>query len=173
MYTQPPTAEPLGLQLILPVVEKVLLSLISRKKHQNEEVDKFLNDYIAYLNPIALMNNVELDSLSDHVFRDPVVRDFVLEATFQIQARLAFESNGKIKSKDIALHLGTALTIDRASSQSSALVPDALTTRLLSHATVVSLLEDNVWLMTCVLLNLIDYNAALRRQTKEGSKEAK
>lgn len=153
-----------GMQYLLPIVETVVLSLISRKKHQNERIDSFLNDYIVQLNPVALMSNAALEDISDMVFRDEKVRDFVFEATFQIQARCEMEADRVISKEAIveALTRGLKLTDDRHHS----LVPEVITSRLLNQGEIYNILLDNAWLVTCLLLNLVNYNDLVKKQVK-------
>lgn len=153
-----------GMQYLLPIVETVVLSLIGRKKHQNERIDSFLNNYIVHLNPVALMSNAALEDISDMVFRDEEVRDFVFEATFQIQARCEMEADRVITKEAIAeaLTRGLKLTEDRSHS----LVPEVITSRLLKQSEIYNILLDNAWLVTCLLLNLVNYNDLVKKQVK-------
>lgn len=101
--------------------------------------------------PYMLVGPEGVERAIDLVFSNEPHRDFIFMLTYTFFARFG---EGRNPSEDLAASLARGLVMSNAGGGAMSAIPEAMRVRLPNLSEVQSLLKDNHWLMTVLLIQL-------------------
>lgn len=144
-------------ELVYLQIKHAYTTIIQRPIHLNDDVLKFLQTYVLYSEPTTLFSEKYIEALGNAVFQNANVMRFVLDvsANFHIHFNLSGQSPEKL-----ANYIADAISLETPetgmSKNDKCLVPNELRKRVLNNIDITQLLSSNKWLITVILLNLLD-----------------